>query len=90
MSTDISPSNLERLTFIHIRRYGRQLRLARLGYEGYSAEENTMYLKLWDGISRKKYQWNLLSEEEKGEVQDALDDEEDWGTCEVEDVANIG
>lgn len=90
MNLDTSPSNLERLTFIHIRRYGRQLRLARLGYDGYSAEENMMYLKLWDGISRKSYRWDLLNEGEKSEIRDAIEDEEDWGTSEVEEATNIG
>ena len=86
MSVDTSTSNIERITFINLRRFGRELRLARFGYDGYSVEKSVYNLRIWEGISKKNYCWDLLSVTEKSEVYDALEDEEAWESAEAVQV----
>lgn len=72
---DKSVENLERLSALHLDRYEKRLQAALRGEPGYRAGELADLLKLWKEIQRKGYHYELISQEAKTEVTDALWDE---------------
>lgn len=69
---DKSVENIERLSQIHLNRYESRIQAALRGEPGYRASELHGLLQLWKEVRRKGYHFELLSEEAKAEVSDAL------------------
>ena len=78
MGSDLSKSNIERLTKKHIIRYARNLRAHYQNAAGsprVNVAETAKYLNIWISIQRKDYAWEALEQHERDEILDAIDDD---------------
>lgn len=60
----------------HVQRYTYQRTRARNGHRGYRLEECEQLLAIWQSIMTRGGRWAELTEEERAEVEDAIEDEE--------------
>lgn len=65
-----------RFTQIEIDRFTIRVVKAEQGVRGYNLHECKKYLNIWQSVRDKDYDWERLTEEERSEVLDALDDDE--------------
>jgi hypothetical protein len=66
---------IQKLTEIHLARYGARLAAALEGRPGYRIVELQTLLKIWEGVRAKNYEWDLFDGAERGEVMDAYWDQ---------------
>lgn len=75
MSAAPEPVHVLELAEIHVRRYANQAQHARAGHRGYRLEECEHLLAIWRSIQAKGGAWSALSQDERHEVEDAIEDE---------------
>ena len=68
---------LQELHTIHMTRYASRLRQAMSGRSGFRIHELEELVGIWEGVRRKDFLYDALSQKEKSEVDDALYDETD-------------
>jgi hypothetical protein len=75
-----APDNILRLAERHIKRFREFISIAdnpdHKGHKFVSMTDSTHYLKLWQSIEGKAGIWELLTDAEQVEVNDALFDED--------------
>ena len=66
---------LQELHVQHMGKYTSRLRQAMSGKSGFRIEELEELIGIWEGVRRKDFLYDALSQKEKSEVDDALYDE---------------
>ena len=74
--SNLSPDNIERLTHIHLHRYGNRLKDAHKHPQNYNVNELKWYLSLWEEIESRDYNYYAVSESAQQEIMDAINGEE--------------
>ena len=75
----ISRKDLKQLCDKHLVRYEKRLAHAEAGKTGYNKKELVIYLSFWKEVRAKEYNYSMLTDDARGEVDDAIEDAEVTG-----------